>query len=221
MSSIIIAFEGCDGSGKSSQIRLLKEEIHKRNADLPEDMQALTTIMYQNPGGTDLGKFVRNELLKREALTNRERLQGMLMALTSVAEDINTKVGVSESLLPAGTQVYVLLDRWVLSTIIYQALLARESVYDIHKIIHTTLEPTGIKPDMYMVYQVSPDVAWSRISSRGELKTVFEKKDSIQRIATAYNFADSLVDSPVISIDATVDMETVWRSTAQAVFGHG
>jgi dTMP kinase len=217
----VIAFEGSDGCGKSSQIQLLESEIkYVINADLDPALRDLTVISYQNPGGTDLGKFVRKELLTRESLSNRERLQGMLMALVSVAEQIKIRVSVSRSLLPKGRTIYVLLDRWVLSTLIYQAFLARESIYDINAVIQATLGPMGVEPSMYLVYQITPETAWSRIGSRGEDKTVFEKRESIQRIANAYNFADSLVKSPVISIDGTPDIQTVWRSTQQAVFLH-
>ena len=52
---ILITFEGIDGSGKSTQIRRLKDFFRKKNIK--------NFIFTQEPGGSELGKKIKNLLI--------------------------------------------------------------------------------------------------------------------------------------------------------------
>jgi len=52
--NLFITFEGIDGSGKTTQLRLLHEYLQKRN---------IATTIAREPGGTEVGEAIRQILL--------------------------------------------------------------------------------------------------------------------------------------------------------------
>lgn len=111
---------------------------------------------------------------------------------------------------------WVLLNRWTLSTLIYQGLLPGRSIYAVMESLKQAL-PTELYPESYFVYSVTPETARKRIKESGEELTVFEKDPSvIGRIATAYDFAHSIlpgVAADIYTIDANTTEDRVWSAT--------
>ena len=54
MKGKFITFEGCEGSGKSTQVALFKEYLEKKNIDY---------IFTREPGGTDISEKIRKVIL--------------------------------------------------------------------------------------------------------------------------------------------------------------
>lgn len=101
----LIAFEGVDGCGKTTQIRILEERLKE------EDRSVLKV---EEPGGTPLGRRVRDILLNQRDL-NIEPLTELMLYQTSRAQLIREKI---RPALGSGTTV--LMDRFYLSSIAYQ-----------------------------------------------------------------------------------------------------
>lgn len=101
---LLIAFEGIDGCGKSTQIARCRAWLAEHAARSVE--------VLREPGGTDLGEHVREWLLHGE---NRDPLTEMLLYMASRAELYRARV---LPLLDAGA--VVLLDRSHYSTAAYQ-----------------------------------------------------------------------------------------------------
>ena len=55
--SFLLSFEGIEGSGKSTQIKLLTEALEKSN---------YTVTYFREPGGTEFGEILRSAILKSE-----------------------------------------------------------------------------------------------------------------------------------------------------------
>ena len=101
--SKLISFEGIDGSGKSTLIQLVSEELNKLG---------LTTIVLQEPGTTLMGLELR-KLLKSEI--PRAQMTEVLMFMASRADMVNNVI------TPAMKNYdVVLIDRYIDSTVAYQ-----------------------------------------------------------------------------------------------------
>ena len=70
---ILITFEGIDGSGKSTQIKKLKNFLLKKKIN--------NTYFTREPGGTNLGEATRKLLLKNDAINPLN--QSLILLLTA------------------------------------------------------------------------------------------------------------------------------------------
>lgn len=197
---MIIAFEGPDGCGKSTQMKMVAEAALQRG---------FTSVhTYKNPGSTPFADILRTNLLKRDDLSQKERMCGMLAALASVEEVFAEHVRKPDSL--------ILLDRWLLSTCIYQGSVEL-SPYFIHRAGCALLRFP--EPDLYLVYEVPAEVSLQRLADRGDPRTVFETDDNLGRVCEAYELAPVYTNARVIAIDGKPRVDIVWDHTARAVFG--
>ena len=104
---LFITFEGLDGSGKTTQMELLRDYLKNRGFDV------VTTI---EPGGTKIGQKIRKILLDKENHDISPRADTLLF-LASRAELV------SEVILPALREgKIVLCDRFFDSTVVYQGI---------------------------------------------------------------------------------------------------
>lgn len=200
-----IVFEGTDGCGKSTQMERVAQRARQEG-------KYDRVLCYRNPGGTPLAEHVRTQLLTQPDYTNWERVMGMLTALSSTAQRMEAETADNSE------NTLILLDRWVLSTLIYQGCVGGARIQEIMDIATPALG-RFLHPDLYLVYQLPAEEAWRRIHDRGSVRTVFERRAAIENICAAYPFAKSLVKAPVIDIDGTPPADTVWTHTALAVFG--
>jgi dTMP kinase len=100
-----ITFEGIDGCGKSTQVRLLVEKLEQLDIDV---------ITIREPGGTRISESIRDILLYRDTHELGERTESLLM--TASRAQLTKEV-----ILPAlkkGTWVFA--DRYADSTLAYQ-----------------------------------------------------------------------------------------------------
>src|SRR6202007_283282 len=104
---IFITFEGPEGSGKSTQLRLLGERLRKQGRQVLETAE---------PGGTSIGLQIRRVLLDAR---NRELCPTAELLLMFAARAQN----VDQWILPALSQGHtVLCDRFTDSTLVYQGV---------------------------------------------------------------------------------------------------
>ena len=99
-----LALDGIDGTGKSTQQRLLAEWLQARGWDV---------VCCHDPGGTPLGEKLRDILLNQ-----RHDIDPMAEALLFMASRAELLARVIRPALDAGK--LVLIDRYLLSTVVYQ-----------------------------------------------------------------------------------------------------
>jgi len=127
---IFITFEGIEGSGKTTQIKLLGERLKKQG------LKVLTTY---EPGDTEVGQKIRNILLEPEI--NINPLCELILYFADRVQHVNEKI---KPYLETG--FIVICDRFTDSTVAYQGY-ARGVSIDIIKELNRILL-NEFKPDL-------------------------------------------------------------------------
>jgi dTMP kinase len=149
-----ITFEGIDGSGKSTQLRLLSSFLRASGCDI---------VITREPGGTPLGQRLRAALL--DAQEHVDPLTELLVFAADRAQHV------SRLLRPAlERQQIVLSDRYADATMAYQGAGRGFS----HQLVSEVVELAtgGLKPDLTLLFDLSIEQCKKRTSRRnGRHKT--------------------------------------------------
>ena len=148
MTGTFLTFEGIDGCGKSTQMRLLENELHLRGIDV---------IATHEPGGTALGRRLRAALL--DPAESVDPLAEILIYAADRAQHVRTIV---RPALEAG-QV-VLSDRYADSTVAFQGAgrgFAKELVKTV-----IDIATGGLKPDLTFFFDLSVAECMARTMRR-------------------------------------------------------
>ncbi len=146
---LLISFEGIDGSGKSTQCKMLYHELLDRGYGVH---------LYREPGGTTISEKIRDILLDRENV-EMSPITEMLLYFSSRNQLISEKV------LPALERgEIVLLDRFVDSTIAYQGYGRDLSLESIRKVAEVAIG--ALSPDLTILVDTPLDTAETRMDNR-------------------------------------------------------
>ena len=140
-----ITFEGCEGSGKSTQVALIKEYLDKKGAKY---------IFLREPGGTPISEKIRNLILDVENIEMTGETEALLYAAARAQL-------ISQKILPAlkeGTLVFC--DRYIDSSFAYQSCARGLGVDYIEKINAFAVE--NCMPDYTVFLNISPTDAFKR-----------------------------------------------------------
>ena len=148
MPGIFISFEGIDGSGKSTQLRLLAEFLRQQGHDV------LTT---REPGGTPLGLRLRAALL--DSQEHVDPLTELLVFAADRAQHVRVCL---RPALEAGQ--IVLSDRYADATVAYQGAGRGFPSPLIAEIVQLATE--GLKPDLTLLFDLSVADCATRTSRR-------------------------------------------------------
>jgi dTMP kinase len=150
-----VSFEGIEGSGKSTQLRLLQARL---------EAAGRRVVALREPGGTPIGDRVRGILLDPAA-------HGMAAETEMLLFAASRSQLVREILRPALARGDVVLcDRYLHSSLAYQGAarrLGRERVAAVN-------EPAtgGLLPDRVLVIDVDPELAYDRARARASLDRI-------------------------------------------------
>jgi dTMP kinase len=147
---VFVAFEGGDGSGKSTQIRLLRSAVERAGWDV---------TVTREPGGTRIGEGIREVLLSNDSAELSDRAEALLYAAARAQH-------VDEVIRPAIEEGRVVLcDRYIDSSIVYQGRgrgLGERAVADLN--VWATGE---LRPDLTVLLDVDPAEGLRRATGDG------------------------------------------------------
>ena len=157
MPGTFITFEGIDGSGKSTQLRLLNNYLRAHGCN------ALVT---REPGGTALGLRLREALL--DALEEVDPLTELLVFAADRAQHVRRR------LLPALEDgAVVISDRYADATVAYQGAGRGFPPALISQIVQLATE--GLKPHLTLLFDVSITESINRTTRRSSGKNAAVK----------------------------------------------
>jgi len=148
-----ITFEGIDGSGKSTQLRLLGNFLKANGCD---------ALLTREPGGTTLGLRLRAALL--DAAEEVDPLTELLVFAADRAQHVRRLL---RPALETGRVVFS--DRYADATVAYQGAGRGFAPELIAQIVELATE--GLKPDLTLLFDVSIDESTSRTTRRSTSKT--------------------------------------------------
>ena len=153
MPGTFISFEGIDGSGKSTQLRLLGNFLRANGCD---------ALLTREPGGTTLGLRLRAALL--DAMEEVDPLTELLVFAADRAQHVRRLL---RPALETGRVVFS--DRYADATVAYQGAGRGFAPELIAQIVELATE--GLKPDLTLLFDVSIDESTTRTTRRSTSKT--------------------------------------------------
>ena len=145
MKGTFITFEGCEGSGKSTQIRFLCEYLEKNN---------IPYISTREPGGSKVAERIREVILDKDNAEMCDECEALLYA---AAREQHLK----DIVIPAlNAGKLVICDRYIDSSLAYQGVARGLGMEFIEKINHHAV--TCYPPDLTIFLNIAPDAAFSR-----------------------------------------------------------
>ena len=181
---LFFSFEGIDGSGKSTQARLLADALRASGE---------TVVTVREPGGTALGETIRTILLDPEASIT-PRAEALLFAAAR-AQLVETVI---EPALRAGH--HVIADRYIDSTTAYQGA-GRGLGSSVEPV--TAFATSGRLPDRTYLVSLPPDEAFRRRSSRQSDRMELPPDEFRARIVSAYAHLATEYTDRVLTINGT------------------
>ncbi|MEP6743065.1 MAG: dTMP kinase [bacterium] len=160
MSGTFITFEGIDGSGKSTQLRLLANYLKDAGCEV---------VLTREPGGTPVGNRLRAALL--DAQEEVDPLTELLVFAADRAQHVRR---VLRPRIAAG-QV-IISDRYADATVAYQGAGRGFSPELIAEIVQLATE--GLKPDLTLLFDLSVEESSARTSRRSNAKHKGDRLDA-------------------------------------------
>ncbi len=182
----LVAFEGIDGAGKSTQARLLYEHLQSRGLDV---------VLSKEPTDSSYGRQIRKLAQGDRALTTPREEYDLFVN--------DRRIHVAELIKPALAQgKIVILDRYYFSSMAYQGVLG----LDVARIREEN-ESFAPVPDVVFLLRVAPSLGRRRIQvSRNETPDLFEKEESLTKVGQVF---DSLEDRYIVRINGSDDQNQV------------
>ncbi len=204
---IFITFEGGDGSGKSTQIKLLSSFLENKGKQV---------VLTREPGGTLLAETIRN-ILQHDIVNEQIALETEILLLSS-ARAQHTHSLILPSLSDGKT---VISDRYIDSSLVYQGY-ARG--FDISKVLDINLIATkNTSPDLTFFLDIPAEQGISRIKKRysdtNEKLDRFERETLDFHIRVRQGYLDLAKKFPnrIVVVDASRSIEDVHKNIIQVI----
>ncbi len=200
-----ITFEGCEGVGKSRQIKLLEEYLQKNNVDY---------YLTREPGGTTVSEQIRSVILDGKNVSMADECEALLYAAARVQllkEEIAPRLERGE---------LVLCDRYIDSSFAYQGYARGLGVEFVEKINHFAVE--NFMPDYTVFLSLPPHLAFKR-------KGGVDKSDRLelsgmefhQKVFEGYNELSKKYPERFIVIDASGERDQTHKKVIDALLEKG
>ncbi len=192
-----ITFEGPDGAGKSTQIRMTAELLQTAGWEV---------LCSREPGGTPISEKIREILLDKD---NRamDPMTELLLYAASRAQHVSEKI---RPALEEGKAV--VLDRYADSSVAYQGFgrkIGRENVETVNR-----LATGGLMPDLTFVFLLEPELARDRINGRELDRMEAETAEFRQRVYDGFRRLKDLYPARIELLDARESIEMLREKVA-------
>jgi len=184
--SQFIAFEGIDGSGKTTIIQAIKEELEK---------QHFSVVCTQEPTDTWIGRCVQRCI--------QTKTDPVVTAFSFISDRIVHGKEIQRWL---SKYDFILCDRYADSTYAYQGTQLEDTIDDpIHWLKDLSKNRFPL-PDVTFLFDINPTIAMKRIQDRDDL-IAFEKVSFLKKVRR--NYLALSKESDMVNIDATKPVDDI------------
>lgn len=196
-----ITFEGCDGSGKTTQAKILQtylESIHCK------------AVFTKEPGGTFLADKIRMLLFDNKEIA--DSLTEFLLITAARRDHVNNFIKPQ-----LNSSIHVICDRFFDSSLVYQGYVKG---LDINLMIelHDKLVQS-FEPDITFLLDIEPKIAMQRMEQRNIEASYYDKKDIDfhKAIRDAFLKVANLFPSRIIIINAEQSVKDIAANINQHI----
>jgi len=187
---LFITLEGTDGSGKTTQIEMLKEHFKKTNEKV---------LFTREPGGTVIAEKLRDMVISKE--NDIEDVTEALLYAAARCEHVNKviKPFVSDGGI-------VICDRFLDSSLAYQGFARGLGFENIMAVNNFALN--GFMPDITFFLDLSPKDGLIRKSNQKVLDRIESLGNSFhEKVYAGYKKLEEIYPNRIISLDATLQTD--------------
>jgi dTMP kinase len=196
---MFVSFDGVDGVGKSTQIRLLVEALRSRGKEV---------VTCRDPGGTPLGERLREILLDHHGLEIHRRSE-MLLYMASRAQLVE------EVIRPAlASGKTVISDRFLLANVVYQGHAGGLNPGEVWRVGEITVG--GLMPDIVLVLDMPAERAAMRIQRAAD-RMEAQGLDYLESVRQGFLLEAREKPEKIIVINADRQPEAVHADVLRAV----
>lgn len=190
-----IAFEGIDGSGKTTQVKLLNSRLHSLG---------LRCYATKEPTGSPIGSLIRQILTGR--IKTDERVLANLFAADRADHLLNETDGIYHKIKDGAT---VITDRYYFSSYAFNAVdtgMELDWIISVNEVSSRILRPT-----VTVFLDITAEEAMRRIDKRRVQTELFENEGRLRSVREKYfeAFARLKDVENVLIIDADADTDTI------------
>lgn len=193
------AFEGIDGSGKTTQVQKLAEYFKQQGKEL---------LITKEPTHNIVGELIHKVIYKEISMPSMA-LQHLFAA--------DRSLHLEEEVIPAlKSGKVVISDRSLWSAVAYgiSDLNLQDNEKERLLVAHNVLALYGgyLIPDKTFVIDVAYTTAIERVEKRGEGQTLYEKAEILSRVQKEYEWLANKFSDVLKIIDGTKDIENVYNA---------
>ncbi len=197
---LFVAFEGGEGSGKSTQARLLAERLRGNGRQV---------LLTHEPGATAVGEQIRN-LVLHDANPLTPRAEALLFAADR-AHHVDTVI---KPALESGS--VVITDRFVDSSVAYQGVGRQLPVDDVRRV--SDWATGGLRPDLTVLLDLPATEGLTRLRDRGGAdKLERESIEFHERVREAFRSLADAEPRRYLVLDARLPSEQLAELVSAAV----
>ena len=195
---LFITFEGADGCGKTTQIKLLQEYLQYRGFEV---------VLTREPGSLGLGQKIRDLLLNYDGEVSPVCESFLFLADRAQNVDIIVNPAVEQGKI-------VLCDRHTDSTVAYQGYGRGLDIAQINML--NALATKNKKPDLTFVFDVDIDTSMQRV---GQNKDRMESagKDFFNRVRNGYLELAKQEPERIKVVDSTQSIQEVFENVKSII----
>lgn len=201
MEGIFITMEGPDGSGKTTQIDLLKKYLEHKGYDI---------VIAREPGGTTIGEAIR-EIILNPDYKEMGHMTELLLYASARAQLVNQVI---KPALAEGKAV--ICDRFVESSAVYQGIgrgLGVDTVYEVNN-----FALGDVKPKLTIFMDLDAEDGIKRKKKQAELDRMEQEDLSFhKRVVEGYRQLAKLYPERIVPINATLPIDEIHSMIIQEV----
>jgi dTMP kinase len=201
--NFFIAFEGIDGSGKSTQVKLLKEKLEAAG------LKVYTTC---EPTDSPMGKMIR------EIFSHKIEADHRTIAALFVADRLDHLLNKTNGILKMLEDGYtVITDRYYLSSYAYQS-----PYMDLNWVIQAnSLSADLLRPDLNIYIDISPEISIERLNKGRTSIELYETLDNLKNVRGKYFEIIELLknEERVFITDGNQDPDTIASGIWEKISG--